>query len=179
MQRESERHPQLQIALALAATLPRDRRSRQHRDEFGRECHQNAMHPADQFDAFRSLVDEGMGVEEIAARFGVTATTVRQRFKLANVAPRLFELYRADEINLDQLMALAVTDDHAAQERVWVHARALSASRHISCGWADRPRFVPTRTRRVFNRSSKAGSAGIRETRDSCRRGERGRVEMG
>jgi hypothetical protein len=34
-----------------------------------------AMHPADQFDAFRSLVDEGMGVEEIAARFGVTATT--------------------------------------------------------------------------------------------------------
>jgi ParB family chromosome partitioning protein len=117
-----------------------------------------AMHPADQFDAFRSLVDEGMGVEEIAARFGVTATTVRQRFKLANVAPRLFELYRADEINLDQLMALAVTDDHAAQERVWdsaqewqrnrtlygalsrkpwstllaIHARALSASRHIS-----------------------------------------------
>ena len=82
-----------------------------------------AMHPADQFDAFRSLVDEGMGVEEIAARFGVTATTVRQRFKLANVAPRLFELYRADEINLDQLMALAVTDDHAAQERVWDSAQ--------------------------------------------------------
>jgi ParB family chromosome partitioning protein len=82
-----------------------------------------AMHPADQFVAFRSLVDEGMGVEEIAARFGVTATTVRQRFKLANVAPRLFELYRADEINLDQLMALAVTDDHAAQERVWDSAQ--------------------------------------------------------
>ena len=70
-----------------------------------------------------SLVDEGIGVEEIAARFGVTATTVRQRLKLANVAPRLFELYRADEINLDQLMALAVTDDHAAQERVWDSAQ--------------------------------------------------------
>ena len=82
-----------------------------------------AMHPADQFDAFRSLVNEGMGVEEIAARFGVTATMVRQRLKLANVAPRLFELYRADEINLDQLMALAVTDDHAAQERVWDSAQ--------------------------------------------------------
>jgi ParB family transcriptional regulator, chromosome partitioning protein len=82
-----------------------------------------AMHPADQFDAFRSLVDEGMGVEEIATRFGVTATTVRQRLKHANVAPGLFELYRADEINLDQLMALAVTDDHAAQERVWDSAQ--------------------------------------------------------
>jgi ParB family chromosome partitioning protein len=71
-----------------------------------------AMHPADQFDAFRSLIDQGMGVEDVAARFGVTPTTVRQRLKLSNVAPRLFELYRADEINLDQLMALAVTDDH-------------------------------------------------------------------
>ena len=77
------------------------------------------MHPADQFIAFRALVDEGIGVEEVAARFGVTATTVRQRLKLANVAPRLFELYRTDEITLDQLMALAITDDQAAQERVW------------------------------------------------------------
>src|SRR5271157_5277555 len=82
-----------------------------------------AMHPADQFTAFQQLVSDGMGFEEIAARFGVTATTVRQRLKLANVAPRLFELYRADEINLDQLMALAVTDDHAAQERVWDSAQ--------------------------------------------------------
>jgi ParB family transcriptional regulator, chromosome partitioning protein len=78
-----------------------------------------AMHPADQFAAFQQLVADGLGLEEIAARFGVTAATVRQRLKLANVAPRLFELYRADEINLDQLMALAVTDDHTAQERVW------------------------------------------------------------
>jgi ParB family chromosome partitioning protein len=81
------------------------------------------MHPADQFDAFRSLVDKGIGVEEVAARFGVTPTTVRQRLKLAHVAPRLFELYRTDEITLDQLMALAITDDHAAQEQVWDSAQ--------------------------------------------------------
>jgi ParB family transcriptional regulator, chromosome partitioning protein len=78
-----------------------------------------AMHPADQFPAFRSLIDQGMGLEDVAARFGVTPTTVRQRLKLSNVAPRLFELYRADEINLDQLMALAVTDDQGEPERVW------------------------------------------------------------
>jgi ParB family chromosome partitioning protein len=58
----------------------------------------------------------------------VTATTVRQRLKLANIAPRLFELYRADEIDLDQLMALAVTDDHAAQERVWNSAQEWQRS---------------------------------------------------
>jgi ParB family chromosome partitioning protein len=28
-------------------------------------------------------------------------------------------LYRQGELNLDQLTAFAITDDHAAQERVW------------------------------------------------------------
>jgi len=111
-----------------------------------------AMHPADQFEAFRTLVDQGMSFEDIAARFGVAVTTVRQRLKLANVAPRLFELYRADEINLDQLMALAVTDDHAAQERVWDSApdwqrhpstlrRALTESM-VDAATDPRARFV-------------------------------------
>jgi ParB family chromosome partitioning protein len=35
------------------------------------------------------------------------------------VSPKLIDLYREDGIGLDQLMALAVTDDHVAQERVW------------------------------------------------------------
>ena len=89
-----------------------------------------AMHPADQFTAFQQVIADGLGLEEVAARFGVTATAVRQRLKLANVAPRLFELYRADEINLDQLMALAVTDDHAAQERVWDSAQEWQRQPH-------------------------------------------------
>ena len=42
------------------------------------------MHPADQFEAFRRLSEErGWGAEEIAARFGVTPNTVRQRLRLA------------------------------------------------------------------------------------------------
>jgi ParB family chromosome partitioning protein len=77
------------------------------------------MHPADEFDAFKKMIDEGSGVEEVAARFGLATTAVRQRLKLANVSPALMALYRAGEINLDQMMALAVRDDHAAQERVW------------------------------------------------------------
>jgi ParB family transcriptional regulator, chromosome partitioning protein len=88
------------------------------------------MHPADQFDAFRRLVDEGAGVEEVAARFGVTATFVRQRLKLANVAPRFIELYRAEKITLDQLMALAITDDHSAQENVWDSAQNWQKQPH-------------------------------------------------
>ncbi len=75
-----------------------------------------AMHPADQFEAFAALVAEGRPVEDIAADFGVTPMVVQRRLKLANVSPRLLEDYRADAVTLDQLMALAITDDHPAQE---------------------------------------------------------------
>lgn len=78
------------------------------------------LHPADQFEAFKRLAEEkGWGAEEIAARFGVTAHVVRQRLRLAAVSPKLIALYREAELTLDQLMAFAVSDDHARQEQVW------------------------------------------------------------
>jgi ParB family transcriptional regulator, chromosome partitioning protein len=46
-----------------------------------------AMHPADQFEAFRRLVDDGRSVEEVAKRFGATVLLVTQRLKLARVPP--------------------------------------------------------------------------------------------
>ena len=81
------------------------------------------MHPADQFIAFRDLVESGLSIDEVAARFGVTTLFVRQRLKLANVAPRFIEDYRAGALQLDQLEALAITDDHQAQERAWDSAQ--------------------------------------------------------
>jgi ParB family chromosome partitioning protein len=78
------------------------------------------MHPADQFEAFFELHrDHGLNAEDIAARFGVTPAVVRQRLKLAAVSPKLIEAYRNEEMNLDQLTAFAITDDHAKQEAVW------------------------------------------------------------
>lgn len=81
-----------------------------------------AMHPADQFEAFAALVAEGRPVEDIAADFGITPLVVLRRLKLANVSPRLMADYRADAVSLDQLMALAVTDDHTAQEAAFYEA---------------------------------------------------------
>src|ERR1700722_4170837 len=81
-----------------------------------------AMHPADQFEAFKALTDAGHGPEDVAARFGVTPTVVRQRLKLAAVSPKLMALYREKGITLDQLMAFTVSDDHAAQETAWFEA---------------------------------------------------------
>lgn len=75
-----------------------------------------AMHPADQFESFAALVAEGRPTEDIAADFGVTPLVVQRRLKLANVSQRLLADYRADAVTLEQLMALAITDDHAAQE---------------------------------------------------------------
>ena len=81
-----------------------------------------AMHPADQFEAFAALVAEGRPIEDIAADFSVTPLVVQRRLKLANVSPRLIADYRADAVTLDQLMALSITDDHAAQESAFYDA---------------------------------------------------------
>ncbi|HVI88353.1 MAG TPA: ParB/RepB/Spo0J family partition protein [Dongiaceae bacterium] len=81
-----------------------------------------AMHPADQFEAFAALVAEGRPIEEIAADFSVTPLVVQRRLKLANVSPRLMADYRADAVTLDQLMALSITDDPAAQEAAFYDA---------------------------------------------------------
>ena len=79
-----------------------------------------AMHPADQFEAFRRLSeDRGLGAEEIGARFGVSAQVVRQRLRLGAVSPKLMGLYRQGELTLDQLMAFCVSEDHARQEQVF------------------------------------------------------------
>ncbi len=82
-----------------------------------------ALHPADEFEAFKALIDEGKGIEDVAARFGVSVLTVQRRLKLSAVSPKLLVLYRQDGINLDQLMALAVSDEHEAQERTWFEAQ--------------------------------------------------------
>lgn len=79
-----------------------------------------SMHPADQFEAFKKLAEErGFGAEEIAARFGVTPHVVRQRLRLGAVSPKLMQVYRDGDLTLEQLMAFAITDDHARQEGVY------------------------------------------------------------
>jgi ParB family transcriptional regulator, chromosome partitioning protein len=77
------------------------------------------MHPADEFDAFRQLIDSGQTLEDVAARFGVSRVVVQRRLKLANVNPVFITLYRQGEITLEHLMALSVTDDHERQRQAW------------------------------------------------------------
>ena len=82
------------------------------------------MHPADQFEAFYGLHESGTGIEDISARFGVSAHTVRQRLRLAVVSPALIQAYRDEALTLDHLTAFAVTEDRDAQERVFGQLQA-------------------------------------------------------
>jgi len=80
------------------------------------------MHPADEYDAFKSLVDSGISVEAVATQFGVTPNAVNRRLKLANIAPSIMQAFRDGEIAIDKLMALATTEDHELQKAVWQEA---------------------------------------------------------
>ncbi|WP_333630748.1 ParB/RepB/Spo0J family partition protein [Agrobacterium cavarae] len=91
-----------------------------------------AMHPDDQFEAFQQLVDGGLGIEDVAARFGVTPAVVERRLKLAKVSPKLRAAFRKGDLTLEQMMAFAVSDDHAQQEEV--HANLSN--------WRSSPRDI-------------------------------------
>lgn len=78
-----------------------------------------AMHPADEFEAFSALIDQGDTAAQVAERFGVDESHVLKRMKLARVAPQLLQEYRDDAITLESLMAFTVTDDHRRQLKVF------------------------------------------------------------
>lgn len=86
------------------------------------------LHPLDQFRAFSALIEAGLSEEDIAARFFVSLSTVRQRLRLASVSPSLLEVYGEDGMTLEQLMAFSVTDNHARQEQVW---EQVNAGQHV------------------------------------------------
>lgn len=88
-------------------------------DSLAENIQRAPLHPLDQFRAFKTLREKGKSEEEIAAAFFVSATVVRQRLKLAAVAPVLLDLYAEDELGLDQLMAFTVNPDHQRQIDAW------------------------------------------------------------
>ena len=76
------------------------------------------MHPADQFEAFVAVIDQGKTIADVAARFNVTEPLVTQRLKLGRLSPAILKAYREDVIDLAQAQAFALSDDHAEQERM-------------------------------------------------------------
>lgn len=77
------------------------------------------MHPADQFEAFRDLIEHGASIPDIAVRFSASEDLVEKRLRLGRLSPVILDAFRTDEIGLQEAMAFALADDHAAQERVF------------------------------------------------------------
>lgn len=107
----------------IASDFAVDARLRDEADATGIILAENIMredmHPVDQYEAFKVLADEGVSIVHIAARFAITETIVRRRLALARVSPALLQLYRNEEMNLEQLSAFTISDDHEEQVRVW------------------------------------------------------------
>jgi ParB family transcriptional regulator, chromosome partitioning protein len=88
-------------------------------DSLAENVQRAALHPLDQFRAFQTLRDKGLSEDEIATRFFVHPTVVKQRLRLAAVSPKLLAIYAEDGMTLEQLMAFTMTNDQARQEQVW------------------------------------------------------------
>ncbi|RIK59427.1 MAG: hypothetical protein DCC64_15880 [Planctomycetota bacterium] len=78
-----------------------------------------AMHPADEFEAFRDLIDKGETLADVATRFGVSERTVEKRLRLGRLSPVILDAYRKGDLGLEEAMAFTLNADHAAQERIY------------------------------------------------------------
>jgi ParB family chromosome partitioning protein len=105
-----------------------------------------AMHPADQFEAWRLLIEEGKSTAEVAVRFGVNEQLVRQRLKLGKVSPTLMQAYRDGQMDLEDLTAFTLCDDEARQLSVW---EQVKDAHHLS----------PHQIRRLLTDGAVAGNS--------------------
>jgi ParB family transcriptional regulator, chromosome partitioning protein len=76
------------------------------------------------------------------ARFGVTPYVVRQRLRLAAVAPKLMQVYRDGGLTLEQLMAFAITEDHTRREAVYERP-SYNRDAGIILAWPCSPIALP------------------------------------
>ena len=76
------------------------------------------MDDMDQFEAFQRLLKEGRSIEDIANVFGVTELTVKRRLAIANLAPKIRQLYRTEDIDAETLRALTMASKQ--QQKDWL-----------------------------------------------------------
>ena len=70
-------------------------------DSLAENMQRVALHPLDQFRAFLVLRNKGQGEEAIVAAFFVTPQIVKQRLKLATVAPALLDRLVAEKLQAE------------------------------------------------------------------------------
>lgn len=76
-----------------------------------------ALHPVDEFEAFRDLLDDGLTVAQIADRFGLKEKAVRQRLALGGLAPDVRKAWRDGKIGQEQAEGFTLCEDHEIQRQ--------------------------------------------------------------
>jgi len=88
-------------------------------DSLAENSDREQLHPIDEFRAFQALIDKGKTEDDVAAAYRVTPALVRQRLRLASASPVILKAFENGEMNMQQLMAFCVVEDHQRQEAVW------------------------------------------------------------
>lgn len=88
-------------------------------DSLAENADREALHPLDLFRAFAQLREKGLSLDDIAAAYRVTTTYVKQLLRLDSASDKLLKAYANDDIDLEQLKAFCVTDNHKRQEEVF------------------------------------------------------------
>ena len=78
-----------------------------------------AMNPADEAQAFASIIEAGASPEDVARRFGLTVRFVEGRLRLAALAPCVFEALAEGSITLDMAKAYGAISDIDRQAHVY------------------------------------------------------------
>lgn len=89
-----------------------------------------AMNPADECLAFSQLLEQGLDVEGIARRFGLTVRFIEGRLRLSALAPAVFAALGAGEISLDVAKAYASTSDRERQAWVFDQLQGSYSGNH-------------------------------------------------
>ena len=81
---------------------------------------QRTMSPVDEFLAFRALMQRGdTSPGELAKRFGFSERVVKQRLRLAELAPEILDALAGRDITIDSAMAYAATQDRKLQSEIF------------------------------------------------------------
>ena len=87
------------------------------------------LHEADSYLSFKDLNKNGLGVDEIALRFGTSKLRVRRMLAIGNLSPAIISAWRSGEIDGRTVKAFTLSEDTVEQERVFHH---LSQQGHVS-----------------------------------------------
>ncbi len=108
------REPELAVELSLQENLQ-----------------QRTMSAVDEFHAFQALIDTGRyTVTDLAKRFGFSERVVKQRLRLADLAPDILDALAERAITIDAAMAYARTQDRKLQAQVFAAEKKRTWDAH-------------------------------------------------